>query len=651
VTALRFTVLLTLVSMALAAVTIVASAPAHAAPRDPAQSYTFAFQDADISQVAQAILGDSLGLTYAIDPAVTGKMSFRIDRRLTSVQLLAAFEAALETNNVVMVRNGDALTLEPKDKAKGAGRLRTLDQGLASAGYQTVAVPLAYAAPSEVAKALEATGRTDMVVDADDKLGLLILGGTAAELESAVELIHTFDHSGLEDSKIRFFELEQAPADTVATDLDKVLEASGASGVVVVPLRRMNGLFVFARTPEALDEVGKGVARLDVPSQEKTPSLWIYHPKNATAESLANTLNSALNGETQPPPPTGAPAIGGQIANPAGPPGLMPTPALMPQPTYQPQALPPLSPTAGVTGAVDADPVRVGLDRDANTLLIFASPTRWVQIQRILDEIDQPPAQVMIQASIVEVELTSQDNFGIDWSVVGAGGQLGVSSINSPSGAITAETPGFSITFLGKSIKAAVNALGANTKMEVVSEPKVVVLDNHTAKLDVGDQLPVITQTAQTTITTGAPVVNSISYVNTGVVLAVTPRIGGDDKIFLDIDQQVSSGSATTTSTINSPTISTREIQTSLTIPNGGVIALGGLISTNNKNTDSGLPWLKDVPVVGLLFKTTNKSTSRDELIVLLKADVVKDQPSSIRAMTDMLADMREIERRGYYKP
>jgi general secretion pathway protein D len=645
-------VLLALVLMALAALAIAASAPAHATPRDPPQSYTFAFEDADISQVAQAILGDSLGLTYAIDPAVTGKMSFRIDRRLTSAQLLAAFEAALETNNVVMVRNGDAITLEPKDKAKGTGPLRTLDLGLAGAGYQTVAVPLAYAAPSEVAKALEATGRTDMVVDADDKLGLLILGGTAADLESAVELIHTFDHSGLEDSKIRFFELEQAPADTVATDLDKVLDASGASGVVVVPLRRMNGLFVFARTPEALDEVGKWVARLDVPSQEKTPSLWIYHPKNATAESLASTLNSALNGEAPTPtPPAAAPAIGGQIASPGGPPALMPTPSIMQQPAYRPEALPPLSPTVGAAGAVDPDPVRVGLDKDANTLLIFASPTRWVQIQRILDEIDQPPAQVMIRASIIEVTLTSQNNFGVDWSFVGANGQLGVSSINSPNGAVGAETPGFSITFLGKDIKAAVNALGANMKMEVLSEPKVVVLDNHTAKLDVGDQLPVITQTAEQTTTTGAPIVNSISYVNTGVVLAVTPRIGGEDKIFLDIDQQVSSGSATTTSSINSPTISTREIQTSLTIPNGGVIALGGLISSNNTKNDSGFPWVKDIPVVGLLFKTTNKSTSRDELIVLLKADVIKDQPSSTRAMTDLLADMKEIERRGYYKP
>jgi general secretion pathway protein D len=623
-----------------AAVALMICAPAVAAPtREVAAGYTFAFQDADIAQVAQAILGDALGLTYTVDPGVTGKMSFRIDRRLTGAQLLAAFEAALETNDVVIVREGDAITLEPRAKAKGSGRLHMLGEGVHSAGYQTVAVPLAYAAPSEVAKAMEATGRSDMIVDVDDKLGLLILGGTGPEIESAVELIRTFDHSGLEDSKIRFFELEQAPADTVSHDLNRVLEASGITGVTVVPLKRMNGLFVFARTTQALDEVGKWVEKLDVPSKEKTASLWVYHPKNATAEALASTLNSALNGETAAPsaaPPS--PAIGEQIAGPlSGPPGPMP-------------ALSPSSPFATAAAPAADDPVRVGLDKEANTILIFASDNRWLQIQKILDQIDEPPGQVLIEASIIEVDLTKTLNFGVDWSVIGAGGQLGISSINSKSGTVGANLPGFSVTFLGKNIQAAVNALGANSAIEVISAPKIIVLDNHLAKLDVGDQLPIVTQTGQSTITPGAPVLNSVNYVNTGVILNVTPRIG-DNKVYLDIDQEVSSGTATTTSGIDSPTISTRKVQTTLALEDGGVVALGGLISSNKTVGDSGLPYVKDIPVLGLLFRSNNRSTARNELIVLIKADIIRDQPSSHHAMADLLADMHEIERRGLIQP
>jgi general secretion pathway protein D len=645
---LRVQVGLLRVALMAAALLFAAGSASVAAPaRDPAASYTFAFQDADIAEVAQAILGDALGLTYTVDPAVTGKMSFRIDRRLTGAQLLAAFEAALETNDVVMVRDGDSITLKPRDKAKGSGRLQSLAEGERGVGYQTVAVPLAFAAPSEVAKSLEATGRADMVVDADDKLGLLILGGTGPEIESAVELVRTFDHSGLEDAKIRFFELEQAPADIVARELSQILDASGASSITVVPLKRMNGLFVFARTAEALDEVGKWVEKLDTPSKEQGGSFWVYHPRNATAESLAATLGSALTG-VQPAAPTAAqaPSIGGQIAMPGQGPAAAPAPA----PTQAP-AQPALSPSAPANGADGDDPVRIGLDKEANVLLIFASSTRWLQIQKILDEIDQPQGQVLIEASIIEVTLTGQTNFGIDWSVLADNGKFGISSINSPSGTVAAETPGFSVTFLGKNIKAALNALGSNTAMEILSEPKVIVLDNHSAKLDVGDQLPVVTQSAQNTTAAGSPIVNSVNYVNTGVILTVTPRIGGDDKIYLDIDQQVSSGTATTTSSINSPTISTREIQTSLTLQDGGVVALGGLISSNKTSGDTGAPFVKDIPVLGLLFKTTNKSSTRDELIVLIKADILKDKTSSARAMTDMTADMHEIERRGLIKP
>jgi general secretion pathway protein D len=622
------------------AVALAFCAPAVAAPaRDAAASYTFAFQEADIAQVAQAILGDALGLSYTIDPGVTGKMSFRIDRRLTGAQLLAAFEAALNTSDVAIVREGDAITLEPRAKAKGSGRLRMFDEGVHSAGYQTVAVPLAYAAPSEVAKAMAATGRSDMIVDVDDKLGLLILGGTGPEIEAAVELIRTFDHSGLEDSKIRFFELEQAPADTVSHDLNQVLDASGITGVTVVPLKRMNGLFVFARTAQALDEVGKWVEKLDVPSKEKTATLWVYHPKNATAESLASTLNSALTGQFNAPSAPPAPsAIGAQIAGPlSGPVG--PMPAL--------SSSPPL-----VTGptAPDDDPVRVGLDKEANTILIFASASRWLQIQKILEQIDEPPGQVLIEASIIEVDLTKNLNFGVDWAVVGANGQLGISSINNVSGTVGQIIPGFSVTFLGKNVQAAIHALGTDSSIEVISAPKIIVLDNHVAKLDVGDQLPVITQTGQDTTTPGAPVINSVNYVNTGVILNVTPRIG-DGKVYLDIDQEVSAGTVTTSSGIDSPTISTRKVQTTLALEDGGVVALGGLISSNKTFDDSGLPYVKNIPVLGLLFKSTKKATTRNELIVLIKADIIRDKASSQHAMTDLLADMHEIERRGLIQP
>lgn len=177
----------------------------------------------------------------------------------------------------------------------------------------------------------------------------------------------------------------------------------------------------------------------------------------------------------------------------------------------------------------------------------------------------------------------------------------------------------------------------------------MLVLDNHLAQLQVGNQVPIVTQTGQSTETAGAPVINSVQYLNTGVILSVTPRISGD-RIYLDIDQVVSSVTPTSTSGIDSPTIEDREVQTSLTLENGGLVAIGGLISTSKSVSDTGIPWIMDIPVLGMLFKTHSKTTARTELIVLITARIVPDKVASDRVMADLLADMREIEKRGLLK-
>ncbi|MDR3511012.1 MAG: type II secretion system secretin GspD [Caulobacteraceae bacterium] len=648
------------------ALTIVAPVPAMAARGDQAhsQSYTFAFRDADISQVAQAILSDALGLSYTVDPSITGKMSFRIDRRMTDAQLLDAFQAALASSDIVLVRQGETVALLPRAKAKGAGPLRTASEGVHGAGYQTVTVPLAYAAPSEVAHALQAVTTNDPVVYVDDKQGLLILGGEGAELEAAVELVHTFDHSGLEGSKIRFFQLDQAPADTLASDLDHVLQASGVFGVTTVPLKRMNGLFVFARTSQAIDEVSRWVGKLDVAPKETSNGLWTYHPRSAAAENLASTLGNLLGSddqqsgasETRTTSTAQTQSVTTTLQSQGG---LSGTGGLGSQGSQglgsASSGLAPSGPAGSgvsraISGQIGDDKIRITADRDTNTLIILAPPSRWLQINKMLQEIDHSPDQVLIEASILEVTLTDQFNFGIDWSLVGAGG-LTASSINSSSGQVAASTPGLSITFVNKSISAAINALQDKTGVEVLSEPKIITLDNKVAKLTVGDQVPIVTQSSVSTTTSNAAVVNSVEYASTGVILNVTPRITGDDKVFLDIDQQVSSVSQTTTSTIDSPTIQQRDFGTQLLLADGAVVALGGLISNEKDTADTGTPFIQSVPVLGDLFKTTTRKTTRSELIVLISAKIIRDSAASQQALTNMLADMKEIERRGMLKP
>lgn len=616
---------------------------ALAAPASPqaerAESFTFAFRDAGIAQVAEEILGNALGVPYTVDPGVTGKVSFRIDRRLTRAQLLEAFEAALAVNDVALLRQGDSLVLAPRDKARSSAALR--DPGAIAAGrrsgYDVVAVPLSFSTPTEVAKALEAMTGSKAVLYSNDKLGLIVLGGSGSELQSLLETIKILDRNVFEGARIRWFDLHQAAAGTVSADLAKILSTAGVQGVSVSSLSRLNGLIVSARTETAMNEVAGWIARLDTPSRDLSTQLYVYRPRSASAASLARTLSQVLS--------TGD-AGGGYNGRQSG----RETSRTDTAASTRGEG----ATRSGGEGDAEApgdqkleDNVRIGVDGDSNTLIVRAPAARWMSLQQTLAEIDRPPSQVMIEASIIEVSLTNDFRFGVDWSAVSGNGKLAGNSVYTDNGVIGPKFPGFSITYLGGDIDAAINALGSRTAIDVVSAPKLITLDNHKARLQIGDQVPIVTQTATDTTTSSPAIVNTVEYRDTGVILEVTPRISGDDKVVVDIAQEVSGVAKTVTSGIDSPTIQQRKLASTLVLQDGAVVALGGLISHRSSDSNSGVPGLKDVKLLGNLFKSKSKEGSRTELVVLLTVRIMRDPAASSLMTRDLLADMREIEGRG----
>lgn len=616
------------------------AAQAQAARAERAESFTFAFRDADIAQVAEEILGSALGVPYSVDPGVTGKVSFRIDRRLTRAQLLDAFEAALAVNDVTLLRQGDTLVLAPRDKARSSATLRdpAAVGGGRRGGYEVVAVPLSFSTPTEVAKALEAMTGSKAVLYSNDKLGLMVLGGSGSELQALLETIKVLDRNVFEGARIRWFDLHQAAAGTVAADLSKILATAGMQGVSVSPLSRLNGLIVSARTETAMNEVAGWITRLDTPSRDLSTQLHVYRPRSASAASLARTLSQVLS--------IGAGQSGGSNDRQSDREASRTDAAAS---TNDDSAT-----RSGGEGDTESlgdqkleDGVRIGVDRDSNTLIIRAPAARWMSLQQTLAEIDRPPAQVMIEASIIEVSLTNDFRFGVDWSAIGDSGKLTGNSVYTDNGVIGPKFPGFSITYLGSNIDAAVNALGSRTAIDVVSAPKLITLDNHKARLQIGDQVPIVTQTATDTTTSSPAIVNTVEYRDTGVILEVTPRISGDDKVVVDIAQEVSGVARTVTSGIDSPTIQQRKLSSTLVLQDGAVVALGGLISHRRSDSDSGVPGLKDVKFLGKLFKSSTKEAARTELIVLLTVKILRDPATSNQMTRDLLADMHEIETRG----
>jgi general secretion pathway protein D len=278
--------------------------------------------------------------------------------------------------------------------------------------------------------------------------------------------------------------------------------------------------------------------------------------------------------------------------------------------------------------------IRIIADQTNNSLYILATPQDFRDIRAALDSLDTEPLQVLIEATIAEVTLNDKLKYGVEWFF--RQGNNSETLAQNLSGIPTAVFPGFSYVYAASNVRAVISALDEVTHINVISSPQLMVLDNRTALLQVGDEVPIITQSAVSVIDPASPIVNSVQFRSTGVILSVTPRVNSSGNVELDIQQEVSDVVPTTTSTIDSPTIQQRKIKSSVSVHDGQTIALGGLIRDRQSHGKSGIPVLSDIPVVGTLFGTTTNTGDRTELLVLITPHVIRS-PAEADAVTDEL--------------
>jgi general secretion pathway protein D len=304
-------------------------------------------------------------------------------------------------------------------------------------------------------------------------------------------------------------------------------------------------------------------------------------------------------------------------------------------------------------GELPLPQARVVADEKNNAIVVYAKPRDYRMIEGVIRQLDVVPLQVMIEATIAEVTLNNTLQYGVQWFLSHASNKFELTAPPSGGGTATGigtaadvlpSFPGFNYVLGGGQEKLVLSALSEVTHVDVVSAPHLVVLDHQTAYLQVGDEVPTVTASAISTITTNAPIVNSVQYIGTGVILQVTPRVNNSGLVSLDIDQSVSDVETTTSSTINSPTISQRRITTSVTVEDGETVALGGLILDNRTVDHNGIPILKDIPVVGSLFGQSSDTKARTELLVLLTPRILRNQHDATAATDELRERMRSVK-------
>lgn len=586
-------------------------APVTAAPPVPSSGSTqripvnVIMDRAPIPAAVEAVLGEVLNRPFRIDPQVTGEVSFRLVGEMTEADILTTLDQSLRSANAALTASpGGAVAIVPAGNVPafsvlpdGASPQRSFFAG-GTAIYRARNVSAA-----EMARVLTPIAEGRAQVRADNVREYVYITGDPATVNSLVRTAELFDVDWLRGNSFQYYPLKFASAKAVADDVRRLY--GGAEGPIgtqvdMIDIERLNAIIVIAKSPALLDQTMKWIERLDQPASPSEQRIRVVPLQNIKAEDLVKVIGGFFG--AAPPPPGG---LAGQA-----------------------------DAAAAVGGQVTADP-------RSNSIILYANDAEYQNLLQVVRRLDVPPPQILIEGTVAEVRLNDRMNLGVQWFLQNNPDFTGgFATVNNGNGALT--FPGLSLQYLGADVRVVINALSAVTDVEVVSTPRLLVLANETATLQVGDQVPIITQTAtgdqQTSLT-----VNSVNYRDTGVLLTVNPRVGEGGRIFIDIEQEVSDVSETTTSTIDSPTIQQRKFRTQVAVDNGQVIALGGLIRTNRTKGDTGIPLLSQIPVAGALFRERANVKGRTELVVFLKATLVRNRADADAVTKDIAAGLTTL--------
>jgi len=621
------------------------------------------FDGADIRSVAKAVLSDVLKLNVLVDPRVQGNVTLASVGAIPRKDLLPAFESALRLSNAAVVREGSLVKIVPLAEAGGS---TTVSVGAGQPGYGVSIVPLRYVSAATVSKTAEGFLSRAGAMRVIPSRNLVLIQGTTAERQSALDLIATFDVEWMRNQSVGVYPLKSTSPETMITELERIFESNdGGIGQGVVrfqPISRMNAVMAVTRNPKLLNEATQWVQRLDRSDTTGT-TLRTYRLKNGNAVKVAKILNDIFVGSRS---GTTSDAQANQLApgsegakskldsldasrtasnSRSG--GLQTASANRNGNNPVAAAFDAFADRKGnedesagaMTGSVGGhgpfQNVRITADASNNAIVVYSNQEDYRVIERALRDVDRPRLQVAIDATVAEITLTDDLKFGVQYFLtskdVGAGkdkgsiGLLNAAQSTAQSALLQRVTPGLNLLIGSESLpRVILNALTTITDVKVLSSPSIVAMDNQPALLQVGDEVPITTSTATLLTNSNTPVVNTIEMRNTGVILKVLPHVNANGSIHLEIDQEISNVVNPDQQTLT-PTIAQRRVHSAVAVMSGQTVLLAGLISEREQNTRSGIPGLRDIKFLGDLFGNTTGTKQRSEIIIFIRTRLMRN--------------------------
>jgi general secretion pathway protein D len=489
-------------------------------------------------------------------------------------------------------------------------------------------------------------------ITSDALTNTVMLRGPVEQVRQASQAIELFDQPTLKGSHSIAISPVFSDAEQLGTALVKVLQSEGydvsenppLGGVIVLKLKELQRVIVFAADPATLVTARRWVELLDRQSQEKVESgLFVYQVRNTQAAGIANMLGALGYSATIP---------SSNLASNDTTSGGSANSALSSSTSSNASSTPSKSGASSRTIAGNPEQGSVVVDANRNAIIYKGSGREWLQLRPLLDELDRPVPSVMIDVLLAEVNLNDKEGLGVDWRRVST--SIGGSDLifNTANG-IGKSGLNMALNSAGQT-KAMLNAFYDNKQAVIRSSPKLMVRSGEEAQIEVGNEIPVVTGTTQSTDTANAPITQTVQYRKTGVLLSIKPTVQANGVVDLLVNQELSEATDTSSSTENlTPTINNRKIKTSISLRDGGSVMLAGLISSSKGKGDTGVPILGDLPWIGWLFKSQSTTVNRTELVVMIIPYVIRnfDEAQSLteryRAQLP-LNNSPSLERRGF---
>ncbi|MFO7803303.1 MAG: type II secretion system secretin GspD [Desulfovermiculus sp.] len=612
------------------------------------QEVALSFYQADLVEVVRVFM-DLIDGDYVLHSDVEGQVSLSVEDAFSTDQLVDLLQGVLRINNMIMLENPEGMwEIMPMSEASGqlsGKRMLLSPQTPGQKRGQIIQVfSLHYIAATELIKIIKPYLSRNATVYAHDAQGILLICDYPHVLDKVDRLSAMFDESVFADVLAKVFTLKYAQAEEAVDELQQVAREFGLGPdqggpnrrVGFVPLSRTNTVVAVARDPQVMDFVSAWVQELDTKmptavSGRKETGINVYYVQYGDADNIVEALQGLFqevhkaqeeDGSQEEQSPVGQTMQDGEG-------------------TDKEQGE-----RSGVSGELSGA-VTFQVDMITNSILTRCNRSDYDTILSVIEKLDLYPKQVLIEMVIAEVQLNDSTKLGVEWNYLMDVGSDATGEVDLNTNLAENISSGLSYVVENTNrLTARLKALAEDNQVQILSTPTLLASDNKEATINIGDEVPIPTSTEERydDTSTARTETTTLQYRDTGIILDVTPKINKHGMVRLEISQEVSNRSDQQVEGITAPIISTRNTSTSVAVNDGQTIVIGGLIKQTRQRSNSGVPYLRNIPWLGSLFRYTEESFDNTELIVFITPHVVLNEQDSDFITKDFKLRLKQLK-------